>query len=83
MNKLLIVIIFLLFSSNVFSQENAINQLPARLTANKIESDNKRKKISAKGNAKFTKGGNSIFADKIEYFQTEKKNNSNRRCKAR
>ena len=73
MNKLLIVIIFLLFSSNVFSQENAINQLPARLTANKIESDNKRKKISAKGNAKFTKGGNSIFADKIEYFQTEKK----------
>lgn len=66
-------LILILLSCNILANESAINQLPARLTADKIGSDNDKEILFAIGNAEFTKSGNKISADKIEYFQKEKK----------
>jgi LPS-assembly protein len=70
-NKLFLILILL--SCNILANESAINQLPARLTADKIGSDNDKEILFATGNAEFTKFGNKISADQIEYFQKEKK----------
>ena len=70
-NKLFLILI--LISCNILANESDINELPARLTADKIGSDNDKEILFATGSAEFTKSGNKISADQIEYFQKEKK----------
>ena len=75
MNKLfyiISVIFLLLFSCNILAQNKEIDKLPAKLTADILESDSQLKTISALGDAEFTKGGNSISAKNIEYSQSKK-----------
>ena len=70
--KSCLTLYLILFANTIFAQNKTIDQLPAKLTADIIESDNKLKIISATGSAEFTKGGNSMSAKKIEYSQSKK-----------